>query len=338
MTTVAVSDLDTVAIATHLDRVRPGLRAGEITARPLAGGMSNLTFALDDGQHAWVLRRPPLGHILPSAHQMGREFRVLSALRDSSVPVPETVLLCSDTAVIGAEFLIMERVEGTVYALPDELVALGPAATRALAESTVDTLADLHLIEPDAVGLGDFGRPVGYLDRQLARWTRQVELSRSRDLPGFDELAARLGRSTPRTTRSTIVHGDYRLGNMLARRAEIAAVIDWELSTLGDPLADLGLYVTYRERPHLGDDQMANPAQAPGFPSTEDLVERYVARTGFDLDLLAWYVAFGHFKVAASLEAIHFRYTRGLTSGPGFDLVGAEVLRLVDRGLAWLTR
>ncbi|MEV4941728.1 phosphotransferase family protein [Streptomyces zaomyceticus] len=329
--------LDPEQLRRHLDRERPGLVSGPLEARLIEGGRSNLTYVVTDGTGRWVVRRPPLGHVLATAHDMRREHRVISALHPTRVPVPETLLLCEDDSVLGAPFYVMEFVEGTPYRSARELAPLGPERTRAAVLGLVDTLVDLHAVDPESVGLGDFGRPDGFLDRQLRRWGKQLDASRGRELPGIDELHAALGRALPASPAPTVIHGDYRLDNVLIDGDErIRAVLDWEMSTLGDPLTDLGLLVMYSTPLGLPDSPVSTTATAPGHPSAAELVERYAARSGRDTAGLAWYTAFAWFKLAVILEGIHYRWTLGQTVGAGFDRIGDLVPVFIEHGLTTL--
>ncbi|WP_369215069.1 phosphotransferase family protein [Streptomyces flavofungini] len=329
--------LDLDKLRGHLDRERPGLTGGPLTARLIEGGRSNLTYAVTDGSARWVVRRPPLGHVLATAHDMKREHRVIAALHPTDVPVPAPVLLCEDEAVIGAPFYVMEYVEGTPYRTADELAPLGPERTREAVLGLVDTLVDLHAVDPEAVGLADFGRPEGFLDRQLRRWGKQLDASRNRDLPGIDELHAALGRALPASPAPTVVHGDYRLDNVLIGDDDrIRAILDWEMSTLGDPLTDLGLLVMYSARLEVPDSPVSTTAGAPGHPDPAELVERYAARSGRDVSAVSWYTAFAWFKLAVILEGIHYRYTLGQTVGAGFDRIGELVPVFIEHGLSTL--
>ncbi|MEV0321830.1 phosphotransferase family protein [Streptomyces sp. NPDC050658] len=329
--------LDLDRLRGHLDRERPGLVGGPLTARLIEGGRSNLTYSVTDGTARWVVRRPPLGHVLATAHDMKREHRVISALHPTDVPVPTPVLLCEDDSVLGAPFYVMEFVEGTPYRTADELAPLGAQRTRAAVEGLVDTLVDLHAVDPAAVGLGDFGRPEGFLDRQLRRWGKQLDASRNRDLAGIDELHSALGRKLPASPAATVVHGDYRLDNVLIGPDDrIRAILDWEMSTLGDPLTDLGLLVMYSTRLELPDSPISTTAGAPGHPAAAELVERYAARSGRDVSAVDWYTAFAWFKLAVILEGIHYRYTLGQTVGAGFDRIGELVPVFIEHGLTTL--
>ncbi|MFJ9738712.1 phosphotransferase family protein [Streptomyces sp. NPDC101166] len=329
--------LDLDRLRTLLDRERPGLVHGPLTGRLIEGGRSNLTYAVADGESKWVVRRPPLGHVLATAHDMRREHRVISALHPTNVPVPRPVLLCEDEKVLGAPFYVMEFVTGTPYRTADQLAPLGPERTRDVMLSLVDTLVDLHAVDPAEVGLADFGRPEGFLDRQLRRWGKQLDASRSRDLAGVDELHAALGRSLPTSPAPAVVHGDYRLDNVLIGENDtIRAILDWEMSTLGDPLTDLGLLVMYSVPLEVADSPVSTTATAAGHPSPAELVERYAARSGRDVSAVAWYTAFAWFKLAVILEGIHYRYTLGQTVGGGFDRIGELVPVFIDHGLTTL--
>ncbi|MET7515557.1 phosphotransferase family protein [Streptomyces sp. NPDC005480] len=335
--------LDLDQLRGHLDRERPGLVAGPLSGRLVEGGRSNLTYLVGDGSSTWVVRRPPLGHVLATAHDMKREHRVISALHPTSVPVPEALLMCEDDSVLGAPFYVMEYVEGTPYRTAGQLAQLGPERTRAAVLALVDTLVDLHAVDPAEVGLADFGRPEGFLDRQLRRWGKQLDASRNRELAGVDELHAALGRSLPASPAPTVVHGDYRLDNVLIHEDadgvdRIKAVLDWEMSTLGDPLTDLGLLVMYSAKLDMPDSPVSTTAEAAGHPDPAEIVERYAARSGRDVSAVSWYTAFAWFKLAVILEGIHYRYTLGQTVGAGFDRIGELVPVFIDHGLTTLQK
>ncbi|MFG2192396.1 phosphotransferase family protein [Streptomyces sp. NPDC048639] len=329
--------LDLERLRGHLDRERPGLVRGPLDAELIEGGRSNLTYRVTDGTSRWVVRRPPLGHVLATAHDMRREHRVISALHSTAVPVPEPLLLCEDETVIGSPFYVMEFVEGTPYRTTPQLSALGPERTRGVVLGLVDTLVDLHAVDPEAAGLGDFGRPEGFLDRQLRRWGKQLDASRNRELPGIDELHAALGRALPGSPSPTVVHGDYRLDNVLVDGDDrIRAILDWEMSTLGDPLTDLGLLVMYSRRVDVRDSPVPTTAGAPGHPEPAELIERYATGSGRDVSAVSWYEAFAWFKLAVILEGIHYRFTLGQTVGAGFDRIGDLVPVFIDNGLTTL--
>ncbi|MDJ1134403.1 phosphotransferase family protein [Streptomyces iconiensis] len=333
--------LDLARLAEHLERERPGLVRGPLEAEVVQGGRSNLTYRVTDGASRWVVRRPPLGHVLATAHDMGREHRVISALRETEVPVPGTVLLCEDPEVLGAPFYVMEHVDGTPYRTAEQLVPLGPERTRRIVLSLPDTLVALHSVDPARVGLADFGRPEGFLERQLRRWSKQLEASRNRELDGIDELHTALARALPASPEPAVVHGDFRLDNVLVHTEStddrITAVLDWEMSTLGDPLTDLGLLSMYSEL-DLPGSPVSTTSGAPGHPEAAELIERYARASGRDVSRINWYTAFAYFKLAVILEGIHYRYTLGQTVGAGFDRIGALVPVFIDNGLTTLRK
>jgi len=281
----------------------------------ISGGHSNLTYRVTDaGGRRWALRRPPLGKRLGSAHDMGREHKVISALGPTDVPVAPAVGLCQDDTVNGAPFYVMDFVDGPVLRGLAEAEAFPEQADRrAIGERLVDTLAAIHAVDPDAVGLGDLGRKEDYVARQLHRWHGQWEKSKTRELAAIDAVHERLAARIPEQGPATIVHGDYRLDNMiLTERGEVAAVVDWELCTLGDPLADVGLLMVYW--PDRGDEALSlgQPANlAPGFPAREELRARYAERSGRDLSQLDFFVALGYWKLAIILEGVYARYAAG---------------------------
>ncbi|MFP5252642.1 MAG: phosphotransferase family protein [Actinomycetes bacterium] len=331
-----VPGLDLDRFAAYFDEVYPGEMRGPLTAELVAGGKSNLTYVVGDGEREWVVRRPPLGHVLATAHDMAREHRVMSALRETAVPVPETFALCEDESVIGARFYVMERVRGTPYRTADQLRRLGPARTRTISRRTVETLATLHNVDPAAVGLADFGRPVGFLERQVRRWKKQLDASRSRDLRGAEELHALLLDSIPAEQPSAIVHGDYRLDNLLVDDEDrVAAVIDWEMATLGDPLTDVALMSVYQRLAGRG-GTVADASTAPGFLDDEESVALYARETGRDVSAMGFYLGLASFKLATILEGIHYRHVQGQTVGAGFDVVGEAVEPLLAAGITAL--
>lgn len=261
--------LDPERLRAYLERELPGLVQGPLVGELIEGGRSNLTYAVSDGTGRWVVRRPPLGHVLATAHDMRREHRVISALhRTAAVPVPGALLLCEDESVLGAPFYVMEFVEGTPYRTAAQLTEIGPDRTRKVVLGLADTLVQLHAVDPETAGLADFGRPDGFLERQLRRWGKQLEASRNRELPGIDALRSGLAAALPASPAATVVHGDYRLDNVLIGADDtVAAVLDWEMSTLGDPLTDLGLLVMYSEQEPVPGSPSARRATPRGTPA-----------------------------------------------------------------------
>ena len=328
--------LDVARLQSYLQRQRPGLLGSKVSAELFDGGRSNLTYALTDGETEIVLRRPPLGHVLATAHDMGREYRMQRGLARTAVPVPRTVLMCDDPAIIGAPFYLMELVHGTVYRSSEDTSRLAADDRWALADQLVDVLVELHAVDPVSTGLADLGRPDGYLERQVRRWGKQLDQSRSRDLPGIDELRDRLGRQVPVSRRSGVLHGDFRLDNVIVGDdLRVRAVLDWEMATIGDPLADIGLLLVYWDGLTNVDNPITTGMGAgAGFPAGDHLAARYASRSGDDVSELDWYVALGYFKVAVILEGIHYRYVHGQTVGAGFDRVGGLVPLFIERGLA----
>jgi aminoglycoside phosphotransferase (APT) family kinase protein len=303
----------------------------------IAGGRSNLTYRLDLDGGQVVLRRPPLGHVLPTAHDMNREYRVLSALSGTAVPVPQPLANCQDTDVIGAPFYLMRFVDGLVLRTMQDGEILSAEQAAELSDLLSGMMATIHGVDYSAVGLADFGRPEGYLARQLSRWQRQWDLSNTREMPGYAELVARLAAGLPESAEGTLVHGDFRLDNTLVRLgapASIAAVVDWEMSTLGDPLADLGLTLSYwadggEAFPDL--NVGATVTALPGFSTRDQFAARYSELTGRDVSEIGYYIAFGCFKLAVVLEGIHARYLLHQTVGEGFEREGPAVPILIAR-------
>jgi aminoglycoside phosphotransferase (APT) family kinase protein len=331
--TGALPGLDLTALVNWLNAV--DINAGPLSATLIAGGKSNLTYAVTDGSHRWIVRRPPMGHVLATAHDMGREYRVMAALSGSAVPVPTTYAFCSDIDVLGAPFYVMQHVEGTPYRTNAELRTLGFERTRAISERLIDTLVELHSVDVESVGLGDFGRPEGFLARQVRRWKKQMDASYNRDLPAAEELYACLEAGVPTECASGIVHGDFRLDNVLMDQSDRpAAVLDWEMATLGDPLTDLALMLMYhRVGAILPNSPVTTVANAPGFLDEAGIIQRYAAASARDLSHFGFYLGLAAYKIAAILEGIHFRYLQGQTVGEGFADIGTVVPPLLDAGL-----
>jgi aminoglycoside phosphotransferase (APT) family kinase protein len=341
-----VPGLDVAGLSGWLRRARPDLAGGDLTGEVIAGGKSNLTYRIRGARIPLVLRRPPLGHVLASAHDMRREHRVISALSATAVPVPPALDFIDDTAsaeVTGTPFFLMEFVDGAVLSRPRQNAAFSPAALRGVSLQLAEVLADLHTVEPERVGLGDFGRGDGFLDRQLRTWRRQYDASRSRELPTLDRLQDSLAESMPVSARSTLVHGDYRLDNAIVTgsgdTARIAAILDWEMSTIGDPLVDLGMFGLYWNVGALPGAGAALPSAVDpvaGYPGFDELVDAYAARAGIVVPDLSWYGAFAAYKLGVIAEGIHFRFSRGETVGAGFDRIGALVEPIAGEGLRQL--
>lgn len=297
-------------IADHV----PGTR-GTVEVTQLAGGSSNLTFRVRDGEHDWVLRRPPLHGVLATAHDMHREYRVQAALAATDVPVAGQVAECTDESVIGAPFYLMQRLDGVVYDDVDAVAHLTDEQGLDASYELVEVLARLHAVDPEAVGLGDFGRPAGYLTRQVARWQTQWEKSKTVEMPAIDEVGARLERSVPTESRHGIVHGDYSFNNTMYRRDDptrMQAILDWEMSTLGDPLTDVGMVAVYwgevGELMWRSRSPQAHRANA-GFPDVDTLLDRYAKSSGTDLGQIDFYRALATFKLAVISQGAAKRAT-----------------------------
>lgn len=320
----------------HVSGLQPPL-----TFSLIAGGRSNLTYRFTDGRGAsYVLRRPPLGHVLESAHDMAREHRIISALRDTDVPVPATYALCEAPEVNGAPFYVMGFVDGPVLHDVAAAAALPESERGALGVHVIDVLANLHLLEPDDVGLGDLGRREAYLTRQLKRWNRQWEATKTHEIPEMEETSRLLADRMPEQVGATIVHGDYRLGNMIVGDGRVRAVLDWELCTLGDPLADVGYLLNSWIEPGEGADPVA-PTAVGGFPGRDEICERYQAATGRDLSAIGYYRAFSHWRLAAIGQGVYKRYLVGAmgdTSGMDLEAYKHSVQQRAAAALKLLTR
>jgi len=313
-----------------------------LTATLISGGRSNLTYAITNGVREWVLRRPPLGHVLPTAHDMKREFRVLSGLADTDVPVPQVFAFCDDASVNDAPFYVMEKVDGRILRTTEDLAALDRDDARRCSEELINVLVKVHAVDYDTVGLGDFGHPDGYLERQVRRWGEQWERSKTRPLPAIEELARRLRAALPQSPAPTIVHGDYRLDNtMLAidDPGRVVAVLDWEMATLGDPLADLGLFLLYYGR---SDAQVVATGATidpdAGFLSRDEVIDLYSTMSGRSVDQLDFYETLAAYKLAIIVEGIHARFLMGKTLGDGFGGMGVLVESLAESALEACSR
>lgn len=313
--------IDAAAVNRWLESGAPAV-ATPVTFTLVSGGRSNLTYRMTgaDGT-AYALRRPPTGGVLSTAHDMNREWRFISALHPTAVPVPEPVAYCADAEVTGAPFYVMGFVDGLVLADADAGAALPHAARVTAAGQIADVLADLHAVDPDAVGIGDIGRRTGYVERQLRRWHKQVHASGAPDLDLLDRVHDLLAAHVPdHDGPGGIVHGDYRPGNMsFGPDGRILAIFDWELATLGDPLADLGWLISTWQRP--GDPHpptTPGPSTVDGFPGAAEIAERYARAGGRDVAALPYYVAFSRWRSACIGAGVYARYRAGVMGDDGY--------------------
>jgi aminoglycoside phosphotransferase (APT) family kinase protein len=336
--TTSLEGLDLDALDRHLQSIGIA-RSGELRAELIAGGRSNLTFLVSDDAHKWVLRRPPLHGLTPSAHDMAREYKVVAALADTPVPVARAVTMRNDDSVLDAPFQMVEHVDGRVVRYDTELEKLGDKAVISdCVDALIQVLADLHAVDPDAVGLGDFGKPTGYLERQVRRWGGQWDLVRRENDPcdaDVKRLHSALAEAIPPQSRSSIVHGDYRIDNTIldARDAtKVVAVLDWEMSTLGDPLSDAALMCVYRH-PMFNMIHAASAWASPLMPEVDELANRYSLAAEQPLDNWDFYMALGYFKVAIIAAGIAFRARVGGGVADDADAVDQAVAPLVAEGL-----
>jgi len=321
--------------------------SGTLQATLLAGGRSNISYKLTDASgSSWVLRRPPLGHIMPSAHDMGREFRVLSGLNSVSFPTPATRGYCEDESVIGAKFMMMDFIDGRVIESAQTASSLSETQASEISQEIVDTLARLHAVDPAAAGLDQLGKPVGYLQRQVKRWGEQWQITKTRELPEIETLHAWLEMAIAKVLESlptSIVHGDYRIDNVIlaSQKSDIVAVLDWEMSTLGDPISDLAISLVYwsqetdtlRKKIPVAEDVTSGP----GFWSRQQVLDRYVSQTGLDISHLDECVALACFKLAVIMESIHHRNLSGQQLGAAAgaqSTMGEATVALTELGLA----
>ena len=329
-----VQGIDIEPVSKWLAANIPGAVA-PFTFQLIAGGRSNLTFKVvgADGTR-FVLRRPPLGHVLATAHDMAREHRIIAAVGRTDVPVPPALGVCIDEAVNGAPFYVMGYVDGIVLDSPDRAATMPVALRVQASEHLIDVLADLHAVDVDQVGLGDLAKREGYVARQVKRWSTQWAQSKTRELPAIDEVARLLGERLPEQRGVVIAHGDYRFGNCLTdvHAGRIAAVLDWELCTLGDPLADVGYLGVYWYDGEAANTRANDPTSAGGFPSYPDLLQRYALRTGRDLSGIGYYVAFSCWRLAVISEGVYARYLHGaMGSQEGVEF---ETFKVGTEGLA----
>ena len=306
----------------------------------IAGGHSNLTYRVTDAEgQAFVLRRPPLGHVLATAHDMAREHRIISAVGTTDVPVPATIGVCEDGEINGAPFYVMAYVDGEVLHSEDEAALLPDDERMALSRDVPAILGRLHAVDPADIGLGDLGKREDYLGRQLRRWTRQWDQSKTRELPEMEQTQRLLEAGKPEQIGSTIVHGDYRLGNMLSRDGHILAVLDWELCTLGDPLADVGYLMNNWVSPGEIPAGTSAPTMAGGFATRDQVLGWYQDQTGRDVSGVDYYRAFSYWRLAAIVEGVLNRYLQGAMGdqeGVDTDLFKEQVEQLAASALELL--
>jgi aminoglycoside phosphotransferase (APT) family kinase protein len=332
-------ELDRAALAAYLRGRLPGAEA-PLILQQFPGGHSNLTYLVECGGHEYVLRRPPLGPVAPTAHDMAREYRVLSGLAPVFPPAPRPYLLCEDTAVLGAPFYVMERRHGLVVRtrIPPEIGA-DAARRRRVSEAVVDTLATLHGVDWAAAGLAGLGRPQGFVERQVRGWAERYELARTRDIPAIRDLARWLAERIPPAPAPTLLHNDFKLDNLMLDRADpgrVVAVLDWEMATLGDPLVDVGILLCYwpeADDPPGRRQSISGVTAEPGFLGRREVLARYARATGRDVSRITFYETFALFKIAVVVQQIYVRYQRGQTRDPRFASFEARVAGLAETAL-----
>jgi aminoglycoside phosphotransferase (APT) family kinase protein len=333
MTLEATELLPLEELEAYLDA--EGLGSGPPRAQRIGDGASNLTYLVERDGARVVLRRPPPPPLPPSAHDMVREARIQVCLAKGGVRVPEILAICEDDSVIGAPFYLMEEIEGAVVTddLPPALDT--PAERRRLGFELVDALAELHAVDYRSCGLENLGKPTGYLERQIRRWSGLWDVNATRELGDCLDIGERLKGTLPESPPATVVHGDYRFGNVMvdtAAPARLVAILDWEMATIGDPLADLGYLIVSWSEPGATDHPLllSPVTDRPGFPSRAELVERYAERTGHDVSGLRWYEAFALWKASVFCEAIYGRYLRGERDDPWAGRLCDGVPRLLE--------
>jgi aminoglycoside phosphotransferase (APT) family kinase protein len=313
----------------------PGLE-GAFSVGQFPGGHANLTYLVRFGERELVLRRPPFGPVAPGSHDMVREYKVLSKLWEHLSTAPRAFLLCEDEEVVGARFFVMERRTGVVVrsGVPDAL-RRHPEVERRISFALIDAMADFHDVDYEAAGLADLGKPEGFVERQVAGWKRRWDRAKNVEIPLFDEVHARLERTLPAPGRPSLVHNDLKLDNCQFDPADpdrVKSIFDWDMTTLGEPLADLGTLLGYWAQADDGEDRSPTNAltSQPGFPTRRELAERYAARRGADLSSIRWYEAFAIWKTAVVLQQIYIRWVKGQTQDARFEVLGTRVPMLVS--------
>jgi aminoglycoside phosphotransferase (APT) family kinase protein len=332
-------ELDPDRLRAYLEAHLPAGSAGaELAIEQFPGGHSNLTYLVRWDGHEYVLRRPPFGSQVKSAHDMGREYRVLSRLAPVYDKAPRPVLHCADTEVIGAEFYLMERVRGVILRKePPAGVAIDPALARRLSETLVDTLVELHAVDYQAAGLGDFGKPSGYVQRQVEGWSKRYTGARTDDIPAVDEVATWLATNLPPDSAGTLIHNDLKFDNLVLDPGDLVRVrgiLDWEMSTLGDPLMDLGTTICYwveAQDPPLMHQIRFGPTHLPGMMTRAEVAARYGEQSGRDLSRVVFYYVFGLFKTAVVAQQIYYRFHQGLTTDQRFAGMITGVRALAEK-------
>jgi aminoglycoside phosphotransferase (APT) family kinase protein len=331
-------ELDLAKLEPYLRAELPDL-SGALTVRQFPSGHSNLTYSVSLGENEMVLRRPPFGSKVKSAHDMGREYHVLAKLH-SAYPTPKPLIYCTDESILGAPFYVMERVRGVI--LRRNLSAefrLPPETARKLSESFIDNLAALHSLDYTALGLGELGKPQGYLERQVRGWMERYQGSKTHELPEVEPLSAWLREHMPAHSDATLVHNDYKFDNMVLDPTDVTqikAVLDWEMCTLGDPLTDVGAALAYWVDPDDSPEMQTirwGPTNDPGMLRRAALAQRYAEKTGRDLSEITFYYAFAMFKLAVIIQQIYYRYFHGFTKDERFAALGEVAKTLMRVGL-----
>jgi len=333
-------ELDSARLGEFLRAHFPG-ESGEVSVRQFPSGHSNLTYLVTLAARAMVLRRPPFGSKVKTAHDMGREFRVLSKLHGAFPPAPKVIVDCEDESVIGAPFYLMEPIVGVI---PRRAIPAGYELTadraKGLSESFVDTLARLHGLDYAAIGLGDLGKPQGYMERQVRGWSERYHAAKTHEFPGSEWMLAWFAEKVPASGDAALIHNDYKYDNVILDPADITRIIgvlDWEMCTIGDPLSDLGTTLAYWVDANDPEELKAmrwSPTDSPGSLTREQLAERYAQRTGRNVSYLRFYLAFAYFKIAVIVQQIYFRYQQGLTKDERFasmPVVVETLLRAATR-------